>query len=120
MVLRNGVVTCVISEPMICNVQNTGQGAKYVDYFHNRLLVLCSNTYPLFLAPLCKLSTSSKVTVSFPNLIGFFNCLNPANCTASMGFTQSLREMITRDLPWVKGWQLHKPSNLTVICVPVV
>jgi hypothetical protein len=49
-------------------------------------------------------ATSQKVAVSIPDeVIGFFNWPNPSSRTMSLGSTQPLTEMSTRNLPGGKG-----------------
>jgi hypothetical protein len=36
----------------------------------------------------------------------------------SLGSTQPLTKMSTKNLPGRKGWPAHKADNLTVICTP--
>jgi hypothetical protein len=38
----------------------------------------------------------------------------------SLGWTQPLTEMSTRNLPRGKGRQVHKADNLSAICEPIV
>jgi hypothetical protein len=50
-------------------------------------------------------STSRKVAGSIPDeVIGFFNWPNPSNRTMTLGSTQPLTEMSTRNLPGGEGW----------------
>jgi hypothetical protein len=44
-------------------------------------------------------ATRRKVAGSNPDVIGFFNWPNPSSCTVSLGSTQPLTEMSTRNLP---------------------
>jgi hypothetical protein len=66
-------------------------------------------------------ATSQKVAGSIPNeVIGFFNCPNPSSCTMTLGSTQTLTEMNTRNLPGGKGRLAHKADNLTAICETII
>jgi hypothetical protein len=38
----------------------------------------------------------------------------------ALGSTQALTEMITRNIPGIKGWTLPKAGNLTAIFEPIV
>jgi hypothetical protein len=40
-----------------------------------------------------------KVASSIPDVIGFFNLLNPSSPTMALGSTQALTEMSTRNFP---------------------
>jgi hypothetical protein len=54
---------------------------------------------------------------SIPNeVIGFLNCYNPSNYTMSLGSTQPLTEMSTRNLPGGKVRPASKADNLTTTC----
>jgi hypothetical protein len=65
-------------------------------------------------------ATSRKVADSIPDkVIGFFNLLNPANRTMTLGSTQPLTEISTRNLPGGKGRQERKADKLTAICEPI-
>jgi hypothetical protein len=59
---------------------------------------------------------AKKVTFSNPDeIIGFFNSRNPSSCTMTLGSTQLLTEMSTRNLPgWVKFNNLSAIRKLTV------
>jgi hypothetical protein len=66
-------------------------------------------------------ATSQKVAASIPDeVIGFFNCPNPSSRTMALGSTQSLTEMITRNLPGAKGRPARKANNLSVMGEPIV
>jgi hypothetical protein len=58
-------------------------------------------------------ATSCKVSVSIPDeVIGFFNWPIPSSCTMTLGSTQPLTEMCTRNLPGgVKGSRSIKLKN---------
>jgi hypothetical protein len=46
-----------------------------------------------------------------------FDCPNPSSRTMDMGFTQPLREMSTRNLPWYKAQPFN---NLAAVCELIV
>jgi hypothetical protein len=46
----------------------------------------------------------------------FFNLLNPSSRTVTLGSTQSLTEMSTRNLPGVKKLTACRPDKLAAIC----
>jgi hypothetical protein len=46
--------------------------------------------------------------------------INHSSCTMALGLIQPLTEMITRNLPGVKGWPVHKADNITTMCEPMV
>jgi hypothetical protein len=52
----------------------------------------------------------------------FFNLHNPSSRTVTVGSTQPLTEMITRNLPgvWGKGRPAYKSDKFTAICEPIV
>jgi hypothetical protein len=52
--------------------------------------------------------------------VEFFNWPNPSSHTVTLGSTQPLAEMSTRNLPGGKGWPVHKADSLTTICEPIV
>jgi hypothetical protein len=63
---------------------------------------------------------SRKFEGSIPDgVIRFFNWPNPSSRTVTMGSTQPLTEMSTRDLLGGKGRQARK-ADLTAICEPIV
>jgi hypothetical protein len=37
----------------------------------------------------------------------------------TLGSTQRLKEMSTRNLPGLKGWPVRRADNLTAICEPI-
>jgi hypothetical protein len=49
--------------------------------------------------------------------LDFLNVSNPSRHFMSLGSTQPLTEMSTRNLPGGKGWPAYKADNLTAICV---
>jgi hypothetical protein len=66
-------------------------------------------------------ATSRNVAGSIPyKVIKFFDWLNPSSRTISLGSTQPLTEMSTRNLPGSKGRPARKADNLTAICEPTV
>jgi hypothetical protein len=52
--------------------------------------------------------------------IGIFNLPNPSSRTISLGSTELLKEMSTRNLPGGKGSPAPKADNLSAICEPIV
>jgi hypothetical protein len=52
--------------------------------------------------------------------MGFFNWRKPSSLPMTLGSTQTLTEMSTRNLPWSKGRPARKAGNLTTICEPIV
>jgi hypothetical protein len=65
--------------------------------------------------------TSRKVASSISDqVIGFFNLPNPPSRTMTVGSTQPLTEMSTRNLPGGKRRPARKADNLTAICEPTV
>jgi hypothetical protein len=52
--------------------------------------------------------------------LDFFNLPNPSSRTMTLGSTQPLIEMSTRNLPGGKGRLAPKADNLTAICEPIV
>jgi hypothetical protein len=66
-------------------------------------------------------STNRNVSVSITDeVIGFFNFPNPSNRTMTMGSTQPLTEMSTRNLLGGKGRPALEADNLIDICEPTV
>jgi hypothetical protein len=62
-----------------------------------------------------------KVVGSIPNeVIGFFNLPNPSSRTMSLGSTQPLTEMSTRNLPGDEEQPVRKADNFTAICEPII
>jgi hypothetical protein len=62
-----------------------------------------------------------KVACSIPDdVTGFSNRPNPSSRTTSLGSTQPLTEISTRNIPWGKGLPARKVDNLTAICEPIV
>jgi hypothetical protein len=51
---------------------------------------------------------------------GFLNWRNPSSRTMTLGSTQPLTEMSTRNLTGGKERPARKSDNLTVICEPMV
>jgi hypothetical protein len=49
-------------------------------------------------------------------VVDFVNLPNPSSRTITLGPTQPLTEISTRDLPRGKGRQARKPDNLIAIC----
>jgi hypothetical protein len=69
-------------------------------------------------------ATNRKVEDSIPDKIieffFFFNLPNPSSRTMSLGSTQPLTDMSTRDLPGGKKRSVCKADNLTAIREPIV
>jgi hypothetical protein len=62
---------------------------------------------------------AGRSRVRFPmRLLYLFYCPNPSSRTRTLGSTQPLTEMSTRNLPVGKGWRAPKADNLTAICEP--
>jgi hypothetical protein len=53
-------------------------------------------------------------------VIGFFNSPNPSRRTMSLGSTQTLTKLSTRNILEGKGWTEHNDDNFTAICEPIV
>jgi hypothetical protein len=53
-------------------------------------------------------------------VIGFFNWPNHSSRTLTLGSTQPLTEISTRNLHGGKGWPALKADILTAICEPTV
>ena len=61
-------------------------------------------------------ATSRKVAGSIPNgVTGNFHRHNPSGRTMSLGSTQPLKEMSTRNISWGQRWQMHRADNLMTI-----
>jgi hypothetical protein len=68
--------------------------------------------------PLCY---NRKVAGSISNKVtGFISSPKPSSRTMTLGSTQSLIEMSTRNIPGGKGRPASKADNLTAICEPTV
>jgi hypothetical protein len=52
-------------------------------------------------------------------VIGFFNLPNPFSDTVTLGSTQPLTEMSTRNLLGSKGLPARNAENFTAICEPI-
>jgi hypothetical protein len=50
----------------------------------------------------------------------FFNLPDPSSRTMTLGLTQPLTQIITRNIPVGKGRSARKTDNLTAICEPIV
>jgi hypothetical protein len=62
-----------------------------------------------------------RLRVRIPDeVIRFFNLPNPFSRTMTLGSTQTLTEISTRNLPSTKGLPARKADNLTAICEPIV
>jgi hypothetical protein len=64
-------------------------------------------------------ATSRKVTGSIPDVNVFFNWSNPFSRNMSLGSTQPLSEMSTRNIPGGRGLPVRKADH-TDICEPIV
>jgi hypothetical protein len=53
-------------------------------------------------------------------IIGFLNLSNPSSRNLTLGSTQPLTEMSTRNIPGSKGLPARKADNLTAICESTV
>jgi hypothetical protein len=62
---------------------------------------------------------SRKVVDSIPDVTGFFNWPNPSSRTMTLGSTQPLTEMSTRNLPRAKE-RPERKADLTPIYGPIV
>jgi hypothetical protein len=60
------------------------------------------------------------VAGSIPIEVDFFNLPNPSSRTVTLGSTQLLTEMSTRNLPGGKGRSARKADNLTAVYEPIV
>jgi hypothetical protein len=58
--------------------------------------------------------------VRVPDEVDFFNLPNPSSRTMTLGPTQPLTEMSTRNLPGGKKRPAHRADNLAAICEPNV
>jgi hypothetical protein len=66
-------------------------------------------------------ATCRKVAGSSPDeIIGFFNLSNPSSLTMTLGSTEPLTEMSTRNISGGKSRPVLKADNLTAICEPIV
>jgi hypothetical protein len=61
-------------------------------------------------------ATSWKVPGFFRDVTGIFNWPKPSNRTMSLGSTQPLTEMSTRNIPGGQGRPACKSNNLTALC----
>jgi hypothetical protein len=64
--------------------------------------------------------TSWMVAGSIPDVIPYFNGLNPSNCNMALGSTRSLTEMSIRNLPGGKERPARKADKLGIICEPTL
>jgi hypothetical protein len=64
-------------------------------------------------------ATSRKVAGSSSDEVDFFNLPNPSSRTMTLGSTQPLTEISTRNFPGDKGRPAHKADNITAICEPI-
>jgi hypothetical protein len=66
-------------------------------------------------------ATSQKLAgLIADEVIIFFNRLNPSSRIITLGSTEPLTEMSTRNLPWGKGRPAPKADNFAAICEPIV
>jgi hypothetical protein len=66
-------------------------------------------------------SWGRKVAGSIPDEVtGFFNLTNPSNSTMTLGSTQPLTEISTRNPPGGKGRPTREAVKFTAICEPIV
>jgi hypothetical protein len=65
-------------------------------------------------------ATCRKVAGSSPDEVNFFNLPNPSSRIMTLGSTQSLTEMSTRNLPEGKARPGRKANNLIAICESTV
>jgi hypothetical protein len=66
---------------------------------------------------------AGRLRVRAPRRWTFLNLPNPSSRSMTLGSTQHLTEMSTRNLPWGeggKGRSARKADNLTAICEPIV
>jgi hypothetical protein len=63
---------------------------------------------------------AGRSPVRVPDEVDFFNLPNPSSSNMTLGSTQPLTEMSTRNLSGGKGWLAHKADNLTTIYEPTV
>jgi hypothetical protein len=65
--------------------------------------------------------TEWKVSDSIPDeVFGIFDWFNPFSLIISLGSTQPLIQMGTRNLPGDKGRPALVPDDLTAICEPII
>jgi hypothetical protein len=64
--------------------------------------------------------TSRKVADSTAEWGGYFHLPNPSSWTMTLGSTQPLTEMSTRNLPGGKKWPALRADNFVAICEPNV
>jgi hypothetical protein len=66
-------------------------------------------------------ATTWKIADSIPDeVIEFFNLPNPSSRTMTLGSTQLLREINTRNLPCGKQLPAPEADNSTAICEPII
>jgi hypothetical protein len=63
---------------------------------------------------------AGRSPVRIPDEVDFFNLSNPSSRTMTLGSTQPLTEMSTRNLPGGKMRPARGADNLAAICVPNV
>jgi hypothetical protein len=63
---------------------------------------------------------AGRSPVRVPDEVNLFNLPNPSSRTMTLGSTQHLTEMSTRNLPGGKKLLAHRADTLAVICEPNV
>jgi hypothetical protein len=63
---------------------------------------------------------SERSPVLIPDEVNFFNLPNPSSRIMTLGSTQHITEMSTRNLPGVKKRLARRADNLASICKPNV
>jgi hypothetical protein len=61
---------------------------------------------------------AGRSPVRVPDEVDFFNLPNPSSRTISLGSTQPLTKMSTRNLPGGKKRPARRADNLAAICEP--
>jgi hypothetical protein len=61
-----------------------------------------------------------RSTVRVPHEVDFFNLPNPSSRFMTLGSTQSLTKMSTRNFPGGKKWPARRADNLAAICEPTL
>jgi hypothetical protein len=61
---------------------------------------------------------AGRSPVRIPDEVDFFNLPNPCSRTITLGSTQPLTEMSTRNLPVGKKRPARRADNLAAICEP--
>jgi hypothetical protein len=63
---------------------------------------------------------AGRSPVRVPNEMDFFNLANPSSRTMTLGSTQPLTQISTRNLPGGKKWPARRADNFVAICEPNV